>query len=128
MRKIVSLISLLLICLVFTSCVDYVQSVTFKNGKYHMYYKVTLSKLLFAMADEDPEEIFMDFDEEEIGELPPNISIKPVNTELEVALFEIKNSDEIDPKAAVNEALNLCDEFAEPKEKPFINGMLANFV
>ena len=47
---------------------------------------------------------------------------------MEVALFEIKNSDEIDPKAAVNEALNLCDEFAEPKEKPFINGMLANFV
>lgn len=47
---------------------------------------------------------------------------------MEIALFEIKNSDEIDPKAAVNEALNLCDEFAEPKEKPFINGMLANFV
>lgn len=47
---------------------------------------------------------------------------------MEVALFEIKNSDKIDPKAAVNEALNLCDEFVEPKEKPFINGMLANFV
>lgn len=47
---------------------------------------------------------------------------------MEIALFEIKNSDEIEPKAAVNEALNLCDEFAEPKEKPFINGMLANFV
>lgn len=92
MRKIVSFISLLLICLVFTSCVDYVQSGTFKNGKYHMYYKETLSKLLFAMADEDPEEIFMDFDEEEIGELPPKISIKPVNTELEVGAeftFEI---------------------------------------
>ena len=43
-------------------------------------------------------------------------------------LERVKNSDEIDPKAAVNEALNLCDEFAEPKEKPFINGMLANFV
>lgn len=95
MRKIVSLISLLLICLVFTSCVDYVQSVTFKNGKYHMYYKVTLSKLLFAMADEDPEEIFMDFDEEEIGELPPNISIKPVNTEQEVGA---EFTFEIDPK------------------------------
>ena len=95
MRKIVSLISLLLICFVFTSCVDYVQSVTFKNGKYHMYYKVTLSKLLFAMADEDPEEIFMDFDEEEIGELPPNISIKPVNTELEVGA---EFTFEIDPK------------------------------
>lgn len=47
---------------------------------------------------------------------------------MEIALFEIQASDEIDPKAAVNEALNLCDEFAEPKEKPFINGMLANFV
>ena len=60
-----------------------------------MYYKVTLSKLLFAMADEDPEEIFMDFDEEEIGELPPNISIKPVNTELEVGA---EFTFEIDPK------------------------------
>ena len=47
---------------------------------------------------------------------------------MKVALFEINHSDEIDAKAAVNEALNLCDEFAEPKEKPFINGMLANFV
>lgn len=92
MRKIVSLISVLLICLAFTSCVDYVQSVTFKNGKYHMYYKVTLSKLLFAMVDEDPEEIFKDFDEDKIGELPPNTSIKPVNTELEymeISAFKI---------------------------------------
>lgn len=63
MRKIVSLISLLLICLAFTSCVDYVQSISYKNGKYQMYYKVTLSKLLFAMMDEDPEEIFRGFDE-----------------------------------------------------------------
>lgn len=36
MRKIVSLISLLLICLAFTSCVDYVQSISYKNGKYQM--------------------------------------------------------------------------------------------
>lgn len=47
---------------------------------------------------------------------------------LEVALFEIKYSDEIEPKAAVNEALNLCDEFADPKAKPFVNGVLANFI
>ena len=47
---------------------------------------------------------------------------------LEVALYEIKYSKEIEPKAAVNEALNLCDEFADPKSKPFINGMLANFI
>ena len=95
MKNIIRLVSILLICFVFTSCVDYVQSVTFKNGKYHMYYKVTLSKLLFAMADEDPEEIFRDFDEDEIGELPPNTSIKPVNTELEVGA---EFTFEIDPK------------------------------
>ena len=47
---------------------------------------------------------------------------------LEVALYEIKYSKEIEPKAAVNEALNLCDEFADPKDKPFINGVLANFI
>lgn len=47
---------------------------------------------------------------------------------LEVALYEIKYSSEIEPKAAVNEALNLCDEFADPKSKPFINGILANFI
>ena len=47
---------------------------------------------------------------------------------LEVALYEIKYSKEIEPTAAVNEALNLCDEFADPKDKPFINGMLANFI
>lgn len=47
---------------------------------------------------------------------------------MEVALYEIKYSDEIEPKAAVNEALNLSDEFADPKSKPFVNGMLANFI
>lgn len=35
MKNIIRLVSILLICLFFTSCVDYVQSVTFKNGKYH---------------------------------------------------------------------------------------------
>lgn len=47
---------------------------------------------------------------------------------LEVALYEIKYSSHIDAKAAINEALNLGDEFADPKAKSFINGLLANFV
>ncbi|MDF7638705.1 transcription antitermination factor NusB [Lactobacillus sp. ESL0791] len=47
---------------------------------------------------------------------------------LELALYEITSSQEIEPKAAVNEALNLCDEFADPKTKPFVNGILANFI
>lgn len=47
---------------------------------------------------------------------------------LEVGIYEIENSAEIEPKAAVNEALNLCDEFTDPDAKPFVNGVLANFV
>lgn len=47
---------------------------------------------------------------------------------LEVALYEMKNSTAIGPKAAINEALNLCDEFVDPQAKPFVNGILANFV
>ena len=39
---------------------------------------------------------------------------------MEVAFLKSKIAMEIDPKAAVNEALNLCDEFAEPK-KSFVD-------
>ena len=111
MRKIISIISLFLICLAFTSCVDYVQSISYKNGKYQMYYKITLSKLIFAMADEDPEEIFKDFDEEEIGELPENVSMTPVNTDLEVGA-EFKFN--IDPKTT------------DEKEKAFLPTISGN--
>lgn len=84
MKNIIRYVSVLLICLFFTSCVDYVQSISYSNGKYKMYYKVTLSKVLFAMVDEDPEELFEDFDEEALTELPENVDVKPVNTDLEV--------------------------------------------
>lgn len=47
---------------------------------------------------------------------------------LEISLYEIKYSMDIEPRAAINEALNLCDEFADPKNKPFVNGILANFI
>ncbi len=95
MRKTIKIFSLFILCLIFTSCVDYIQSISYKNGKYQMYYKVTLSKLLFTMMDEDPEEIFRDFDEEALGEVPENASVNPVNTDLEVGA-EFKFS--IDPK------------------------------
>ena len=101
MKKLLRLLVLILFCVVFTSCVDYVQSISYKNGKYQMYYKVTLSKLLFAMMDEDPEEIFQNFDEEALGEVPENASVNPVNTDLEVGAefkFNIdpKTTDEIE--------------------------------
>lgn len=95
MRKLLCLLPLLLIPLLFTSCIDYVQSITYKDGKYQMYYKVTLSKVLFALGDEDPEEIFESFDEDTLEDLPENVDVKPVNTDLEVgAEFSLS----IDPK------------------------------
>lgn len=47
---------------------------------------------------------------------------------MEVAIFEISQSDAISAPAAVNEALILCEEFDDPKSKSFINGILANFM
>ncbi len=84
MRRTARIFFLIMLPILFTSCVDYVQSISYKNGKYQMYYKVTLSKVLFAMAEEDPEELFKGFDEDALGELPKNISVRNVNTDLEV--------------------------------------------
>lgn len=84
MLKKLSIIFLVLISLIFTSCIDYVQSVTYKDGKYQMYYKITLSKVLFALGDQDPDDIFDEFDEEALSELPENVEVKPVSTDLEV--------------------------------------------
>lgn len=84
---------LILISALFTSCVDYVQTVSFKDGKYQLYYKVTLSKVLFAMGDQDPDTLFNDFDEEALSELPSNVEVKPVNTDLEVGAEFTLNID-----------------------------------
>lgn len=97
MRKYLLIIATILLSFFLTSCVDYVQSVSYKNGKYQMYCKVTLSKLLFAMMNEDPEKIFDGFDDQALGDLPENVVVKPVNTELEVGA---EFSFNIDPYTA----------------------------
>lgn len=99
MKNLVRLFTIIIFALCLTSCVDYVQSISYSNGKYKMYYKVTLSKVLFAMVDEDPEELFEDFDEEALNELPENVDVKPVNTDLEVGaefaiLIDPRTNDE----------------------------------
>ena len=99
--------------LLFTSCIDYVQSITYKDGKYQMYYKVTLSKVLFALGDEDPEEIFESFDEETLEDLPENVDVKPVNTDLEVGAeftlsIDPKTTDETEKSFLPTVAGNKC--------------------
>lgn len=67
-----------------TSCVDYVQSISYKNGKYELYYKVTFSKVLFALCGEDPNELFSDYDEDYLEDIPEDVYLSPINTDLEV--------------------------------------------
>ena len=92
MRKILWLLPLILISLLCTSWIDYVQSVIYKDGKYQMYYKVTFSKVLFELAEENPEEILELLDKDDF---PKNANVKPVNTDLEVGA---EFSFSIDPK------------------------------
>jgi len=70
----------------FTSCIDYVQSISYKDGHYHIYYKITLSKLLFALQNEDPEAIFESFEENALDSLPEYARANKVNTDWEVGL------------------------------------------
>ena len=84
MKRITNVIVLFVFCLLFTSCIDYVQTVSYKDGEYKLYYKVTLSKMLFEMADEEPEEVFDVFNDDTLKDLPENIKIQRVNTDLEV--------------------------------------------
>ena len=95
MKYTLKLFLIILFTLSLTSCIDYVQSISYKNGKYQMYYKVTFSKMLFAMMDENAEKDFETFNEESLDDFPANTSVSPVNTDLEVGA-EFKFS--IDPK------------------------------
>lgn len=98
------------------SCVDYVQTISYKDGKYTIYYKITLSKVLFALADEDPESIFDDFDFSDFSDyesllMPKNMEINKVNTDLEVgAEFKInisaRTQDEAEKKLLPTVAKN----------------------
>lgn len=82
--RLIFAVFVLLAPLVFTSCIDYVQTVSYKDGAYRLYYKITLSKLLFALGDEDPEDVLEGFDGEAFSELPNAVEARSVNTDLEV--------------------------------------------
>ena len=83
MKNKIKLICVFFLSFLFVSCVDYVQSISYKNGIYHLYYKITLSKSLLEMADTDPEEYFDDF-EKEMRDLPSNVKMNKVDTDLEI--------------------------------------------
>ena len=113
MKKFLKTLPFILFLFCFTSCVDYVQSVTFKNGKYQLYYKITLSKVLFAMMDQDPEKVFQDFDEDALNEFPEKGEIKAVNTDLEIGAeiilkLDPKTTDETEKEFLPKVSGNKC--------------------
>ncbi|MCR5613364.1 hypothetical protein [Treponema sp.] len=63
---------LLFIPFLFSSCIDYVQAIGYKDGEYHFYYKVAISKEMCELIGEDAEALFGSinfavFDEEKKG-------------------------------------------------------------
>lgn len=96
MRRFFRMLPLLFVSLSFMSCVDYVQSIGYKNGKYQLYYKITLSKMMFALAEADPEELFREMDSS-MSDLPPGAKYRRVDTDLEAG---VELSAEIAPKTA----------------------------
>lgn len=113
MKKFLKTLPFILFLFCFTSCVDYVQSITYKNGKYQIYYKITLSKVLFAMMDQDPEEAFEEFGEGTLDEFPERYEIKAVNTDLEVGeeiflKLDPKTTDEAEKEFLPKVSGNKC--------------------
>ncbi|MBQ3798911.1 MAG: hypothetical protein II837_01330 [Treponema sp.] len=96
MRRFFRMLPLLFVSLSFMSCVDYVQSIGYKNGKYQLYYKITLSKMMFSLAEADPEDLFREI-ESDMSDLPPGANYRRVDTDLEAG---IELSAEINPKTA----------------------------
>lgn len=96
MKNFIKISFCLLLTIFFSSCVDYVQSVSLKNGKYNLYYKMICSKELLNYVDEDVNEIIDYINSDEVlEEIPSYLSINPVDNDTEVG-FEL--SALIDPK------------------------------
>ena len=87
-RKII-LVSLITLSLFLTSCVDYVQSITFKDGKFRYYCKITLSKALTEFGENDGKnanEIFEKLSEDMEDNLRITVHGKMIDTDLETGM------------------------------------------
>ena len=67
----------------FTSCIDYVQTITFGEKGYDCYFKLTISRAMLEMAEEDPTSVFEDFEEMTQG-LPRGATISKVDNDVDV--------------------------------------------
>ena len=72
-----------------TSCIDYVQSVTYKDGKFRYYCKITLSKALTEIGEnngKNANETFEELSEKMEDNLRITIHGKKIDTDLETGM------------------------------------------
>lgn len=53
---------------------------------------------------------------------------KATRTILKVAIYEMKYCDDVPPKVAINEAVELAKKYCDDKEPSFINGILGSIL
>lgn len=93
-------------------------------------YEMTVTNEMIKTADavidkyEELDSIISEYSKtREITRIP-----KINKTILRLALYEIKYSDKIPPKAAVNEAVELAKKYADKQDCGFVNGILGNYI
>lgn len=69
-----------------TSCLDSVQAISYNDGQYYWYMKLSLSKALMEMAGEDPKVFFEELDNSDLSDLPDFVSVNPIETDTEVGV------------------------------------------
>lgn len=106
------LLTCLILPLVFTSCIDYVQAISYKDGKYHMYYKITMSKVIYAMSGNDSDQLFKEDFEKPIEGMPANTEIGRVDTDQDIG---VEFKFHIDPKTAGEAEKKLLPKVAGEK-------------
>ena len=110
MNRFLKILPLLFLPLLFTSCFDYVQSISASEDDYNLYYRVALSRVMFAVSGEDPNSFLDDITTEPLEKLPETVVSNKIDTEYEVGAEHIvtipknqsKGTDDIVPHSSGN--------------------------
>ncbi len=79
---------------------DYVQSIGYRNGRYEIYYKFTVSKALLALGEDDPDTACEQLGKSDVFKQFRKSSLNKVETDIDMG-YEVNIS--IDPRNASEE-------------------------
>lgn len=85
----------LLVAFIFTSCLDYVQAISYRNGNYQIYYKFVMSRAFLELSGVDMSDVFGELDKETSDDFPPTAECKKIKTDNEIG-YEFRLT--IDPR------------------------------